>query len=383
MLRRLFCVAVLVGYLVPAVQVVMAGDDALPLQERSPASRSQPAPTPLVPADEAPLNPALVTLRERVRQALDTYYVRPLNSRDDSPWSVLHWAIAYGVDAQVAVGGPDGERANAIGWLCVNRHTAGQRLLYRSEGQLYLPIAPGLQGHQGQFLSMLAQARVKDDYPLQVDGQKLTVADLVKQEQLTCQTRIELTFKLIGLSHYLPSNARWVDFQGETWDIPRLISEELQQPIVRGACCGGTHRLIGLSYAARKRESRGEPLDGQWLRARKYVTDYQNYALSLQNPDGSFSTAWFLASDHRGDAARRLETTGHILEWLVLSLPTERLQDPKVTLAVQYLADLLLENRGWDWNNGPLGHGLHALALYEERVFHARPGDRGTRLAAR
>ncbi|MGE0760044.1 MAG: hypothetical protein AB7F89_18320 [Pirellulaceae bacterium] len=334
------------------------------------------------PSAAASPSPAMVALRTHVRQALDSHYVRPLNSRDDSPWSVLHWSIAYGVDAQLRVGGPGGEKANAIGWLCFHRASAGLAFVHLYDGQLYLPIAPGLQGHSGQFLSMLAQARVRADFPLHTEGRSFTVADLVQQEQRTCESGTELTFKLIGLSHYLPSDASWTNVEGERWDIPRLIRDELRQPVLRGACCGGTHRLMGLSYAVRKRESRREPVEGAWLRAKEYVEEYQRYALSLQNADGSFSTAFFLYPDNRGDVARRIETTGHVLEWLVFSLPVDQLQDPRIVRAVDYLSGLLIQYPDGHENYGSLGHALHALSLYEERVFHARPGDRSTRLAA-
>ena len=36
----------------------------------------------------------------------------------------------------------------------------------------------------------------------------------------------------------------------------------------------------------------------------------------------------------------------------------------------------MLQNRDHDWEIGPRGHALHALALYDERVFGSKPGDR-------
>jgi hypothetical protein len=50
--------------------------------------------------------------------------------------------------------------------------------------------------------------------------------------------------------------------------------------------------------------------------------------------------------------------------------------------SVDYLTSLLAENRNEKWGIGPLGHGLHALALYDERVFGGKPGTRATELAA-
>ena len=104
--------------------------------------------------------------------------------------------------------------------------------------------------------------------------------------------------------------------------------------------------------------------------------------MRLQNPDGSFSTDWFKGRGDNGKPTRKLETTGHMLEWLVYSLPKERLQDPRTIRSVDFLASLLLSDPYGNWNIGPQGHSLHALALYDERVFGGKPGgERATELA--
>jgi hypothetical protein len=281
------------------------------------------------------------------------------------------------VDTEVTTGG---RPVNAIGWLCWNGPCRGQQLMYLRNGQLQARKGPGVQGHEGQFLAMLAQSKVKLDFPMRVDGREWTVADLVKHEQLTCQERTELTFKLIGLSHYLDLDTTWRNAQGQTWSIPKLIQEELAQPII-GAACGGTHRLMGFSYAVRKRERTGGSMDGQWLRARKYLESYHEYTFRLQNSDGSFSTNWFRGPGALAAQDRRLETTGHILEWMVYSLAEDQLQDPRVVKAVDFLATLMADQQGYDWKIGPRGHALHALAMYDERVFGGTPGNRRVQLA--
>jgi hypothetical protein len=227
---------------------------------------------------------------------------------------------------------------------------------------------------------MLAQSRVKTDFPLQVEGKKLTVADLIQYEKETCRAQTELTFKLISFMHYLKSDDKWKTLDGQDWDIPRVIKEELAQPIV-GAACGGTHRMTGLSYAVRRREQRGEAFTGQWQRAKKFVEDFHDYTFRLQNPDGSFSTDWFAGRADNGPPTRRLETTGHITEWLAFSLNKEQLVEPRMIKSTQYLANLLIEHRDEKWGIGPLGHGLHALALYDERIFGGQPGSRALELA--
>ena len=89
----------------------------------------------------------------------------------------------------------------------------------------------------------------------------------------------------------------------------------------------------------------GKPLDGEWLRAHKFITAYQKYAFKLQNADGSFSTQWLERRDASNDIQRRVQTTGHILEWLIFSLPEKELTDPRVVKSVNYLATLLSNNR--------------------------------------
>jgi hypothetical protein len=242
------------------------------------------------------------------------------------------------------------------------------------EGELRAKQGVGLQGHMGQFLAMLAQCQVSPDYPIKVGDHEFTIHDLIEAEKKTCYPKTELTFKLIALMHYLDSDAKWVNDQGMEWDIPQLIHEELAQPI-RGAACGGTHRLSGLSLAARTRVRRGEPLDGEYARADEFVEKYHSYAFQLQNRDGSMSTEWFRGKGEDSDIDRRCKTTGHILEWLCYSLNDEELRSSRTVRAVSYLANLLSTNYDHEWEKGPRSHAIHALKLYDERVFQPYDGE--------
>ena len=346
-----------------------------PAETTEPAKDSAAA-TPPSSSDEE-LSPELIELRGKIRECLAHYYFRPENVAIRSPWGAMHAMIAYGVDTQLIAGD---RRVNAIGYLNYNGVCNGQSLFYIKDDKLQARIGVGVQGHAGQYLAMLAQSRVKTDFPLKVEGRDFTVADLIEHEKLTCRPNSELTFKLIALTHYLKSDEKWKSDDGQDWDIPRLIKEELKQPII-GAACGGTHRMTGFSYAVRKREQRNEPIEGQWKRAKTFVEDYHEYAFKLQNPDGSFSTDWFAGRADFGPPSRRLETTGHITEWLAFSLSKEQLQEPRMIKSVDYLTDLLLNGKNEKWGIGPLGHGLHALAIYDERVFGGKPGAREEQLA--
>jgi hypothetical protein len=319
--------------------------------------------------------PQQIALRDKIRRVLKDYYPKHQCTRDNTAWEIMHEIIAYGVDSKLYQGGPGGPKVNAIGWMCFNGSCKGEQMLYLDRGQLVARKGPGVQGHFGQFLAILAQSHLTVDYPMLVGGKKLTIRDLIECEKQDCQAGEELTFKLIGLMHYLDSDETWRSRDGQFWSIQRLISEELKQPI-RGAACGGTHRLMGLSYSVNKRIKRGEPVEGEFRRAQMFINDYHRYTFGLQNPDGSFSTQWFVRREAKPDVDRRLKTTGHILEWLSFSLSDEELSRPQVVKAVDYLATILANGQDHTWEIGPLGHGLHALALYDRRMFGTAPLER-------
>jgi hypothetical protein len=329
--------------------------------------------SPAIPVLEAkplpPLTRQLSNLRSRVRGVLNGYYRKSLNSRDHDPWEAMHGMLAYGVHSRIRQGGPRGRLVTSVGWLCYNKPCKGQMLMHVTrEGELRAKYGVGLQGHLGQLLAMLAQCHVSPEYPIRVGQYAYAVADLIEAEKTTCYPDSELTFKLIALQYYLDLSDTWVNDQGDQWDFPRLVREELAQPI-RGAACGGTHRLSGLSLTVKRRLARGEPLDGEYARAAEFVKKYHQYAFRLQNRDGSLSTAWFQGRGDEDDIDRRIKTTGHILEWLCYSLSDEELRDQRTIRAVTYLANLMYSNYDHEWEVGPVSHATHALLLYDERVF--------------
>lgn len=316
-----------------------------------------------------PLTRNQIALRDKVRRVLKYYYDHPLHTGNRGPWEVMHQMLAFEVHSQIRQHGPDGEPITAVGWLCFNQPCRKRNLLYiNNDGELRVRTGPALQGHEGQLLALLAQARVKSTYPIRVDDKQFTIADLVEVEKKTCYPRTELTFKLLGLQNYLDIDDQWVNDQGMQWDFAKLVNEERRQP-VRTAACGGTHRLSGLTFAYKKYEKTGRPLTGEFAQAKRFVANYQNYAYRLQNSDGSFSTEWFRGPGHDADIDRRLKTTGHILEWLLYAAEEKHFTYYRTVRGVNYLANLMWSNRGRDWEAGPLGHAIHALVLYDRLYF--------------
>jgi hypothetical protein len=341
------------------------------VRQDEPEQTTLPAARPL-----PPLTRQLVGLRSRVRSVLNGYFRKTLNSRDHDPWEVMHGMLAYGVKSRVRQGGPRGDLITSVGWLCYNKPCKGQTMMHVTrDGELRAKYGVGLQGHLGQLLAMLAQCHVSEEYPIRVGRGEFTIRDLIESEKKTCYPKSELTFKLLAFQYYLDLNEKWVNDQGLEWDFPRLIREELAQPM-RGAACGGTHRLSALSLTVKARLRRGEPLDGEYARAAEFVEKHHKYAFRLQNRDGSLSTSWFNGRGDESDIDRRIKTTGHILEWLCYSLSDEELRDQRTIRAVTYLANLMYSNYNNEWEVGPMCHATHALLLYDERVFqpYDQPG---------
>ncbi len=339
-----------------------------------PASAAQDASIPKLhdevqPADThhpAPLaSPEQHLRRAQIAHCLSVYFEKPVDADRLRPWSMMHGLIAYGQRSQLRVGG---ELVNAAEYLCLNGAGNNVRILSWDAGRLDAKIGPGVQGHPGQLLAILAQAGVPADHPLAVDGQDLTLVDLIEYEMRGCKSKTELTFRLIALTHYLEPHSVWVNEAGEKWSLARLVSEECQQPIEAGAC-GGTHRLMALSRAIRQLEEHQIPLTGPWLQADRITNAYEERAWRYQNPNGSFSTQFFNGTGRDADLTRRVYAHGHILEWLAYKLPENRLTEPRLLAAVDYLVHQLMTAPGLEIDVGPRGHALHALAIYYQRAF--------------
>jgi hypothetical protein len=330
-----------------------------PEQPAAPSSLEQP---------EEELSSELLDLRTRIGSVLAHYRTRQLNTRDHTAWDVMHAIVGYNVRTELRRDGPSGPQVNAVSWLLWGGRCRGQQMVTLSRGRPYVTEGVGVQGHPAQLLAILAQSRVSVDTPMRIDGKDFTLQDLIDEEMLNCRVDSELTFKLISFAHYLESDATWRSRDGQNWSIPRIINAEIKSP-VRGAPCGGTHRLFGITYAYQSREKEGRPVDGEFLRAKQYIESYQRYTWSLANEDGSFSTEWFARRGNRPDIDRKIQTTGHILEWLAFSLSDEQLREPRTVKAVKFIVDSLAREPNRAWSIGPLGHALHALVIYDERVF--------------
>jgi hypothetical protein len=331
---------------------------------------------PAAPSKKRELNEKLTALRSQVRASLGLYFPQPFNTTQHTAGDILCVCLPFGCDTEVY---HEQQKLNGITCLCWNYPCSGYSLLTQAEGHLAARVGYGLELYPSQFIATLALARVPTDYPARVGKTVRSVADLVAYEKLSCREGGDLSLKLLGLSYYAEPGETWKNDAGETWSVARLIEKVLDEPMAADSC-GGTHRLLALSCAAAKQAKLSPPLTGAFARAQKYADDFQTYAFRLQNSDGSWHPAFFAAMGTSSDNSGNLRSTGHIAQWLALSLSDARLEEARMTRTIAYLTELLgYQQARWEATGlssrdlDSLTHALHALAVYDLRVF--RPCD--------
>ncbi len=330
------------------------------------------------PKPKRELSPALVALRDKTRRTLGTYQRMPFNSRQNTPDEIINYCFALGCDAEISLLAAGGEkRANGIMCLCWNYPCGGYQPLTMIDGHVSARLGYGVQSRPSQLLAALALARVPASYPMRVSDAMRSVADLVESEKLSCRSGADLSLKLVGLSYYADGTA-WKNDLDQEWSLEKIIKEELALPTLAPGGAG-LDCLLGLSCAVYRREKRNLPVEGQFARAKKYIGEYQNYAFGIQNSDGSWGYYLSGKGVNRDDSTG-LRSSGYVLEWLAISLPEDRLDDPGMAAGMAYLITSLNNQRYL--NNLPVlstreiastMRALHALAIYDERLF--KPAD--------
>ncbi len=307
-------------------------------------------------------------LRDQVDEAIKITSKRILTANVHTPWQILHGILALRHDFQVKKGD---KKVSAIEWLSNDATFGGQPVFqitkYGAQGHPYTRDYV-FEGHPNQFLAILTMSNLPLDFEMTTGAKKITIADVVKNSKMDINSREEITWSLWALSHYLPSNSRWHNKYGESWSIERLVQIQTQQKVTEGAC-GGTHGLFALAYARNKHIESGRPLRGVWYEAHRKVKRYVETARWSQNYDGSFSASFFEGRRFARDFATRIETSGHILEFLVMAVPHDRLSEDWMRRGVAAVSRELIENRKRSAKCGPLYHALHGLVLYRDRMY--------------
>ncbi len=336
------------------------------------------------------------------KQAIDVNKRRMLDpTKGFSPWMIMHGVLALRQEYTLSIGN---QPVNAI------EYVTQQNPLYA--GALPDPTQPGspivparghyfestayggrahpyvvsfaFEGHPNQFLAILSMSDLPLTHRFKVsDSQKpgaekfVTMADMVRHAQMDIHVGNpnEVAWTLWFLANYIEPDAKWTDKSGTPWSMEQLVTVQTNAPLFAGgkdvAPCGGTHGLFALACACNSYQQKFGKLDGAWLRARQKLDQHIQFAQNMQNRDGTFSSAFFRASEWSAEMGPRFKSSGHMLEWLMMALPAEQLEQQWVKNAVSRVANDLIY-----WQNAPLKpaetgamyHAVHALVLYRNRI---------------
>lgn len=310
-------------------------------------------------------------LKDRVKLAIEHVRRRDLLV-SNAFWTIFHGVLAFG-PGQTLYNPKTGVRVNAMDYIFDGRFDQGE-----IRGLTFIPTRFGLdvqmgptyvgQGHQDQLIGYLVQCGLKKDRKVVVYGKDYTVMDLVNQAMMRARVGQELSWTIIPICEYLGSDASWTNMHGEKISLADLVRSEVNAN-VEDAACGGTHRLEGLTWCLHTHLRRGGKKEGVWKDVDDHLVKYQKKSRELQNPDGSFSTDYFKGPGADTDPQRRIGTTGHILEFLSMSLSDQEIKAEWVQKSADKLAMLFLENQSLPIESGALYHSVHGLVLFYARTF--------------
>lgn len=320
-------------------------------------------------------------LRDLLDEALlITCQDRRLTLKDHAAWQIVHGALAFGRDFPVE--DANGKLVSTIEHLRAGGKMNGWDMEPGVElgdpprRGLRALTAPGSttgQGHADQWLGYLADCGLKPDETIVWAGVTYTIADIVAQVEYDVPYNglQEYSWTLMGLTAYRPTNHTWVAADGKEWSIDQLLQIEVDHDLAQSAC-GGTHRMAGIVMALNRHLETDGKLEGAWKAAADKVRETVETARRFQNPDGSLSCNWFQRPGSSADFKESLGTTGHALEFVVLSVSDDELKQPWIRRAVVYVCNLLKRTSKVDLECGALYHAAHGLVVYRRRVF----GDR-------
>ncbi len=339
-------------------------------------------PPPFVPpaADVVPVTPD--ALRTRVEDAVKQIRARELRVSHGF-WTIFHAILGLGPTVTM-VDDETGARVNALDFIASGGRVPG---LYFIPTQWGLDVQTGPQfigqGHQDQFIAEMGQWGVPGDRVFVVNGQPRPFLDFVRESMARARTtqNQELSWAMMVIPHYMGLGVKWKNAAGEDLSVEDLVRYELDCPMgelppdqrpSKGAppvACGATHRLFDFAWVHHMHLRQGGKTEGLWKDVAQRTRDYVALARKDQNPDGTFSTSFFQGPGNVPNLKLRINTTGHIFEWLALALTDDELRAPWVQDAANALALLILQSANQEVDGGSLYHAAHGLILYHARVY--------------
>ncbi len=359
---------------------------------------NSPIDEPLVILDEHSSNAVMRATPQHIQQAKDplmklVYETREaqrrrlLSTDEHTPWQIMHGMLALREEFLIR---HNGQPVNCLEWIqagptfeneswfektqvrvLTGRGSNNYEMMTVGRGHPYnKPYA--FEGHINQFVAILSMSGVPLESQFNTPQGPVSMHDMLTYAKMTVNEKEEVTWTLWALSRYLPSDAEWINAQGEKWSIERLVKIEVGKSL-QGAPCGGTHGLFALAHARNVYLRSGKPLVGVWLEAEHKIRRYIQTARMQQNGNGTLSSNYFRGREYKQDFDKRMASSGHLLEFLMMALPSQELNAPWVRRAIEATSNDLMINRKSFVSCSPLYHATSALSIYLDRVTAAAP----------
>ncbi|QDU51217.1 hypothetical protein [Gimesia panareensis] len=208
----------------------------------------------------------------------------------------------------------------------------GQPILFRSPHGARFPTK--IQGytnssdlhevHRDQTLATLAELGMPLDYSLVLEDKdracfREILADSVANFHLGQR---ELEWTCIAYALLLPPQRTWRNKFSEQYNFDQLAVELIRRKM-SDACCGGTHRLMALTFLLRINEIETILSTEVQERVQQYIDSYLTLVIQSQMPQGCWAGVPNLEAESSNQEAgsslveERVLFTGHLAEWLL------------------------------------------------------------------
>jgi hypothetical protein len=349
------------------------------IDEHSSNAVMRPAPT-WVEQSTDPLVKLVYQTREAQRRRL-------LSTAEHTPWQIMHGMLALREEFLIR---HNGQPVSCLEWIksgptfqnenwfektqirvLTGRGNNAYEMMTVGRGHPYNK-AYAFEGHINQFVAIMSMSGVPLETQFQTPQGPVSMCDMLTYAKMTVNEKEEVTWTLWALSRYLPSDAEWINANGEKWSIERLVKIETAKSL-QGAPCGGTHGLFALAHARNVYLRTGKPLVGVWLEAEQKIRRYIQTARMQQNSNGTLSSNYFRGREYKQDFDKRMGSSGHLLEFLMMALPSQELNASWVRRAIEATSNDLMANRKSIVSCSPLYHATSALSIYVDRVAAVAP----------
>ncbi len=313
---------------------------------------------------------------------------RLLSTAEHTPWQIMHGMLALREEFLIR---HNGKPVSCLEWIKTGptfenenwfEKTQVRVLTNRGGNNTWEMMMVGrghpynkpyaFEGHINQFVAILSMSGVPLETQFNTPQGPVSMRDMLTYAKMTVNEKEEVTWTLWALSRYLPPDAEWTNAKGEKWSIERLVKIETAKSL-QGAPCGGTHGLFALAHARNVYLRSGKPLVGVWQEAEQKIRRYIQTARMQQNSNGTLSSNYFRGRESKQDFDKRMASSGHLLEFLMMALPSQELNAPWVRRAIEATSNDLMVNRKAEVSCSPLYHATSALSIYLDRVTAVAP----------